>query len=147
MPLLGFGVYQNYDAKTSVLEAFRAGYRCVFDVQYPKYKLLKCLLTAQIVMSTRHKFTETKHKWLKPFESRGWIEERCLSVRSESLELDYSRFLQAESNAYFIIYIATKCVSKTHGYESTLKGVDESLRKMKFGESWLKFRRPYRFGF
>jgi diketogulonate reductase-like aldo/keto reductase len=27
MPLLGFGVYQNYDAKPSVLEAFKAGYR------------------------------------------------------------------------------------------------------------------------
>jgi len=38
VPLLGFGVYQNYDAKTSVLEAFRAGYRCVFDIPYPKYK-------------------------------------------------------------------------------------------------------------
>jgi len=38
MPLLGFGVYQNYDAKTSVLEAFRAGYRCVLDILYFKYK-------------------------------------------------------------------------------------------------------------
>jgi len=28
---------------------------------------------------------------------------------------------------------ATKCVSKTHGYESTKKGVDASLEKMKFG--------------
>jgi hypothetical protein len=27
MPLLGFGVYQNYDAKPGVLEAFKAGYR------------------------------------------------------------------------------------------------------------------------
>jgi len=27
MPLLGFGVYQNQDAKPSVIEAFRAGYR------------------------------------------------------------------------------------------------------------------------
>jgi diketogulonate reductase-like aldo/keto reductase len=27
---------------------------------------------------------------------------------------------------------ATKCVSKTHGYESTKKGVDASLEKMKF---------------
>lgn len=25
---------------------------------------------------------------------------------------------------------ATKCVSKTHGYESTLRGVDESLKRM-----------------
>jgi len=27
MPLLGFGVYQNYTTKESVLEAFKAGYR------------------------------------------------------------------------------------------------------------------------
>ena len=27
MPLLGFGVYQNYNAKPSVLEALKAGYR------------------------------------------------------------------------------------------------------------------------
>ena len=29
---------------------------------------------------------------------------------------------------------ATKCVSKTHGYESTLKGVDESLARFGFGK-------------
>lgn len=27
MPLLGFGVYQNYTTLSSVLEAFKAGYR------------------------------------------------------------------------------------------------------------------------
>lgn len=29
MPRLGFGVYQNYNTKPSVLEAFKAGYRLV----------------------------------------------------------------------------------------------------------------------
>jgi diketogulonate reductase-like aldo/keto reductase len=33
VPLLGFGVYQNYDAKPSVLEAFKAGYRHVDSAQ------------------------------------------------------------------------------------------------------------------
>ncbi|KAJ7780506.1 NADP-dependent oxidoreductase domain-containing protein [Mycena maculata] len=33
MPLLGFGVYQNFDAKPSVLEAFKAGYRHVDSAQ------------------------------------------------------------------------------------------------------------------
>ena len=28
---------------------------------------------------------------------------------------------------------ATKCMSSTHGYESTLRGVNKSLKKMKFG--------------
>ena len=31
MPILGFGVYQNYTTKESVLEAFRAGYRYAPD--------------------------------------------------------------------------------------------------------------------
>ena len=29
---------------------------------------------------------------------------------------------------------ATKCISKTHGYESTLNGVNESLKRMAFGQ-------------
>ena len=37
MPLLGFGVFQNYSTKPSVAEAFRSGYRsvsvgCVFFI-------------------------------------------------------------------------------------------------------------------
>jgi diketogulonate reductase-like aldo/keto reductase len=35
MPLLGFGVYQNYDAKPSVLEAFKAGYRFEICTKMP----------------------------------------------------------------------------------------------------------------
>lgn len=31
MPLLGFGVYQNYNTRPSVLTAFAAGYRYVID--------------------------------------------------------------------------------------------------------------------
>ena len=34
---------------------------------------------------------------------------------------------------------ATKCVSKTHGYESTLKGVDESLQKFASGNPVYSF--------
>jgi len=30
MPLLGFGVFQSGETKATVLEAFKAGYRCVF---------------------------------------------------------------------------------------------------------------------
>jgi len=33
-----------------------------------------------------------------------------------------------------IVGLATKCISKTHGYESTLKGVDQSLERFGFGE-------------
>lgn len=33
---------------------------------------------------------------------------------------------------------ATKCISKTHGYDSTLKGVDESLARFGFGMEFMK---------
>lgn len=33
IPLLGLGVYQNYDAKTSVLQALEAGYRHIDSAQ------------------------------------------------------------------------------------------------------------------
>ena len=33
-----------------------------------------------------------------------------------------------------ISIIATKCISKTHGYEQTLKGVDTSLEKFGVGK-------------
>lgn len=33
--------------------------------------------------------------------------------------------------------LATKCVSKTHGYDSTLKGVETSLQKMGFGSFFI----------
>ncbi|KAJ7188084.1 NADP-dependent oxidoreductase domain-containing protein [Mycena filopes] len=84
MPLLGFGVYQNYDAKPSVLEAFRAGYRHVDSAQ--AYKNEK--------------------------EVGDAIKESGLKRED--------------------LFITTKCVSKTHGYEKTLKGVDESLAKFGF---------------
>ncbi|KAJ7901991.1 Aldo/keto reductase [Mycena olivaceomarginata] len=83
LPLLGFGVYQNYDARPSVLEAFRAGYRHVDSAQV--YKNEDAVGAA--------------------------IQESGLKRED--------------------LFITTKCVSKTHGYESTLKGVDESLVKFK----------------
>ncbi|KAF8904438.1 NADP-dependent oxidoreductase domain-containing protein [Gymnopilus junonius] len=84
IPLLGFGVYQNYDAKTSVLEAFKAGYRHIDTAQAYKN------------------------------------EAACADAIHES-GLDRSD-----------IFLTTKCISKTHGYESTKRGLDESLAKMRF---------------
>ncbi|KAI4526474.1 Aldo/keto reductase [Schizophyllum commune Loenen D] len=84
MPLLGFGVYQNYNAKPSVLEALKAGYRHIDSAQVYKNE-------ADVAEAVR--------------ESR----------------IDRGS-----------VFVTTKIVSKNHGYESTLKGVDESLAKMKF---------------
>ncbi|KAJ6594054.1 NADP-dependent oxidoreductase domain-containing protein [Mycena capillaripes] len=83
MPLLGFGVYQNYDAKPSVLEALKAGYRHVDSAQV--YRNEDAVGAA--------------------------IQESGLQRKE--------------------LFITTKCVSKTHGYESTLKGVETSLAKFK----------------
>ncbi|KAJ7287796.1 NADP-dependent oxidoreductase domain-containing protein [Mycena rebaudengoi] len=85
MPLLGFGVYQNYDAKPSVLEAFKAGYRHVDSAQVYRNE-----------------------------DAVG------AAVRLSGLKREE-------------VFITTKCVSKTHGYESTLKGVDTSLSKFGLG--------------
>ncbi|KAJ7783333.1 NADP-dependent oxidoreductase domain-containing protein [Mycena metata] len=84
MPLLGFGVYQNYDAKPSVLEAFRAGYRHIDS-------------------------------------ARAYKNEKEVgdAVRESGLKRED-------------LFITTKCISKTHGYESTLKTVDESLSSFGF---------------
>ncbi|KAJ6625478.1 Aldo/keto reductase [Mycena sp. CBHHK59/15] len=91
MPLLGFGVYQNYDAKPSVLEAFKAGYRHVDSAQV--------------------------------YRNEAAVGE---AVRASGLNREE-------------LFITTKCVSKHHGYESTLKGVDASLAKFGFDyiDLWL----------
>ncbi|KAJ6499146.1 NADP-dependent oxidoreductase domain-containing protein [Mycena sanguinolenta] len=81
MPLLGFGVYQNYDAKPSVLEAFKAGYRHIDSAQAYRNE-----------------------------DAVG------AAIKESGLKRED-------------LFITTKCVSKNHGYESTLKGVDESLAK------------------
>ncbi|KAN0090705.1 NADP-dependent oxidoreductase domain containing protein [Tylopilus felleus] len=84
MPLLGFGVYQNYNTKPSVLAALAAGYRHVDSAQ--------------------------------AYKNEAAVGE---AVRESGLDRGD-------------VFITTKCVSKTHGYESTLKGVDESLARFGF---------------
>lgn len=84
MPLLGFGVYQNYNTKPSVLEAFQAGYRHIDSAQ--------------------------------AYRNESAVGE---AVRDSGIP-------RGE------LFITTKCASKTHGYDSTLKGVDESLARFGF---------------
>jgi len=87
MPRLGFGVYQNYSADESVLEAFKAGYRHVDS--------------AQVYRNEAHVGAALKKSGLPREE----------------------------------VFLTTKCISNTHGYESTLKGVDDSLAK--FGTDYI----------
>jgi len=84
MPLLGFGVYQNYTTKPSVLEAFKAGYRHVDSAQV--------------------------------YRNEAEVGEAVQESGIDRGEL----------------FITTKCVSRNHGYSSTLRGVDESLAKFGF---------------
>ncbi|KAJ7594328.1 NADP-dependent oxidoreductase domain-containing protein [Mycena floridula] len=89
MPLLGFGVYQNYDAKPSTMHALKSGYRHVDSAQV----------------------------YRNESEVGEAIRDSGDLVKREDL------------------FITTKCVSKTHGYEKTLKGVDESL--VRFGLDYI----------
>lgn len=84
MPLLGFGVYQNFTTRASVLEALRAGFRHVDSAQ--------------------------------AYRNEAAVGE---AVRDSGID-------RGE------LFITTKCISKNHGYDSTLKGVDESLAKFGF---------------
>lgn len=84
MPLLGFGVYQNYNTTASVLEALAAGYRHIDSAQ--------------------------------AYRNEAHVGE---AVRQSSVPRSD-------------VFVTTKCINKTHGYESTLCGVDTSLEKLGF---------------
>ena len=71
---------------------------------------------------------EMKQKWQRPLELQEYPEKMFLSVRI-LFTTGYSGLSRALT--------ATKCYSQTHGYESTLKGVNKSLKKMKFGQYYL----------
>ncbi|PIL34131.1 hypothetical protein GSI_03842 [Ganoderma sinense ZZ0214-1] len=87
MPLLGFGVYQNYTTHASVSEAFRAGYRHVDSAQVYRN------------------------------EAEVGTALRASGLRREEVSL------------------TTKCISKTHGYNTTAQAVDVSLER--FGVEYI----------
>ncbi|PFH53851.1 hypothetical protein AMATHDRAFT_73257 [Amanita thiersii Skay4041] len=84
MPVLGFGVYQNYTTKPSCLEALKAGYKHIDSAQM--------------------------------YRNEAEVGE---AVRESGLNRSD-------------LFITTKIASKFHGYDSALKGVDESLARFKF---------------
>ncbi|KII91989.1 hypothetical protein PLICRDRAFT_456974 [Plicaturopsis crispa FD-325 SS-3] len=84
IPLLGFGVYKNFNTEASVLEAFRAGYRHIDSAQI--------------------------------YRNEAAVGE---AVRDSGLQRGD-------------VFITTKCTCKTHGYESTLQGVEDSLARFGF---------------
>lgn len=102
MPLLGFGVYQNYNAKPSVLEAFQVGYRHIDSAQAYKNE-------GAVGEAVRDSGIPREELFISGFH---WI-PKCVTTHISLTE-------------------ATKCASKTHGYDSTLKGVEESLARFGF---------------
>jgi diketogulonate reductase-like aldo/keto reductase len=56
IPLIGFGVFQNYAAKPSVLQALRAGYRCVEQILFNQHELTYHMKAMSILL----KHTGTK---------------------------------------------------------------------------------------
>ncbi|KAI9572345.1 Aldo/keto reductase [Boletus coccyginus] len=92
MPLLGFGVYQNYNTRPSVITALAAGYRHVDSAQ--------------------------------AYKNEAAVGE---AVRESGLDRG-------------VVFITTKCTSKTHGYESTLKGVEDSLARFGFERRLATYR-------
>ncbi|PCH43552.1 Aldo/keto reductase [Wolfiporia cocos MD-104 SS10] len=87
MPMLGFGVYQNYTTKDSVLEALRVGYRHIDSAQ--------------------------------AYRNEAHVGD---AIRESGLPRQS-------------VFLTTKCINKTHGYESTLSGVDASLER--FGTDYI----------
>lgn len=64
-------------------------------------------------------------------------------ARVDCLERIYSSVSTYSASLYHAeILVATKCVSKTHGYEQTLQGVDESLKKFGLGRSPYNYCSP-----
>lgn len=89
MPLLGFGVYQNYNTKPSVVTAFAAGYRyviaslrnAIFLSAPQRVTVPNSDLLVFVGMSTQPRRTRTKPKSEKLSERVVSNEATCSSVR------------------------------------------------------------------
>lgn len=69
MPLLGFGVYQNYDTKNSVLEAFKAGYRHIDSAQVYKNEAAVADAVRESGLNRGDVFISTQHVGWIPYHS------------------------------------------------------------------------------
>lgn len=78
MPILGFGVYQNFDAKTSCLEAFEAGYRYASTKMY---FLGEGTEIPTVDMSIRPRHIEMRLLSAKQYGKAVSTDLTCLSVR------------------------------------------------------------------
>lgn len=135
MPLLGFGVFQNYDATPGCLEAFKAGYRSsIISAICPCNTWL--ISEVGVVKQTcwfRSSLSQRSSSWPSRAGERA---EKRRFVHKSVCSLWQWGISRADDlwNG-----LATKCVSGSHGYENTLRGVDVSLQRFGFGE-WFIYR-------
>ena len=82
VPLLGLGVYQNYDAKTSVLQALEAGYRHIDSAQSYRNEEAVGQGIAQSGVNREDIFVSKEHSigWHPPKLGRKPIATLCPST-------------------------------------------------------------------
>jgi diketogulonate reductase-like aldo/keto reductase len=124
MPLLGFGVYKNFTTKESCLEAFKAGYRYVDNRRFS---------TLPTDLVCRH--VDSAQAYRNEAAVGAAVRESGLLRAEFFISKHASPCIVTSVTAYtsFVLRIATKCATKSHGYESTLAGVDDSLARFQFG--------------
>ena len=124
IPLLGLGVYQNYDARSSVLQALEAGCRHIDSAQSYRNEEAVGKGIAESGISREDIFV-----------SKGYSVE---SSAQASEETHYNSL----PFGFSVSSLASKVTGRNQGYQSALKSVDKSLEKFGLGES--RFRIPLR---
>ena len=114
IPLLGLGVYQNYDARTSVLQALEAGYRHIDSAQ--AYRNEEAVGQGVAESSVKREDIFVSKKYIMGSSQRRFREE--LIAISHHLVL---RFLISEQG---------------HGKESRIP-IDSGIRRCEPQEVWL----------
>lgn len=92
MPLLGFGVYQNYNTRQSVLTALAVGYRYVIDLLRSAVSTTiaaRSGLPALTDTSTPRRHTGTKLQSVKPSGKATFHEATCSSVRCVFVKVEF----------------------------------------------------------
>ena len=109
IPLLGLGVYQNYDARSSVLQALDAGYRHIDSAQAYRNEEAVGQGVAQASIKREDLFVSKEH-------SVGWYLPRL-----------WKRLIVTPW--FFFFSLASKVTGRNQGYKSALQSVDKSLER------------------
>ena len=115
LPLLGLGVFRNSDdCYSACIAALKAGYRSASHSSGVLTSVRADLTASDFVIPRPCRHIDSAQVYRNEAEVGR-------AVRDATTELGIKR----ED-----IVVTSKCVSRNHGYEATLQGVDESLDKM-----------------